>query len=98
MGFNLNKREFRDAIKLRYDWPVDGYPPTCVCGNNFTVDHAMKCKRGGFVTQRYNELRDLEAELLSMARYVVMLRSSLSFKISRENSWEGVLMELQMRD
>ena len=22
MGFNLNKREFRDAIKLRYDWPV----------------------------------------------------------------------------
>ena len=66
MGFNLNKREFRDAIKLRYDWPVDGYSPTCVCGNNFTVDHAMICKQGGFVTQRYNELRDLEAELLSM--------------------------------
>jgi len=22
MGFNLNKREFRDAIKLRYDWQV----------------------------------------------------------------------------
>ena len=66
MGFNLNKREFRDAIKLRYDWPVDDIPSTCVCGDAFTVDHAMICKRGGFVTQRHNELRDLEAELLNM--------------------------------
>ena len=30
MVFNLNKREFRDAIKLRYDWPVDDIPSTCV--------------------------------------------------------------------
>ena len=66
MGFNLNKREFRDAIKLRYDWPVDDIPSTCVCNDIFTVDHAMICKRGGFVTQRHNELRDLEADLLSM--------------------------------
>ena len=66
MGFNLNKREFRDAIKLRYVWPVDDIPSTCVCGDAFTVDHAMICKRGGFVTQRHNELRDLEAELLNM--------------------------------
>ena len=66
MGFNLNKREFRDAIKLRYDWPVDDIPSTCVCGDAFTVDHAMICKRGGLVTQRHNELRDLEAELLNM--------------------------------
>ena len=66
MGFNLNKREFRDVIKLRYDWPVDDIPSTCVCGDVFTVDHAMICKRGGFVTQRHNELRDLEAELLNM--------------------------------
>ena len=66
MGFNLNKREFRDAIKLRHDWPVDDILSTCVCGDAFTVDHAMLCKRGGFVTQRHNELRDLEAELLNM--------------------------------
>jgi len=26
----------------------------------------MICKRGGFVTQCHNELRDLEAELLNM--------------------------------
>ena len=28
LGFNLNKREFRDAVKLRYDWPVEDIPST----------------------------------------------------------------------
>ncbi len=65
-GFNLNKKEFRDAVKLRYDWPIDDIPSICVCGDIFTVDHAMICKRGGFVIMRHNELRDLEAELLNI--------------------------------
>ena len=29
-GFNLSKREFRDAVKLRYDWPFDDIPSVCV--------------------------------------------------------------------
>ena len=66
LGFNLNKRQFRDAVKPRYDWPVDDIPSTCACGEVFKVDHSMICKLGGFVIQRHNELRDLEAELLSM--------------------------------
>ena len=66
LGFNLNKREFRDAVKLRYDWPVEDIPSTCACGEAFTVDHSMICKLGGFITQRHNELRDLEAEFLIM--------------------------------
>ena len=65
LGFNLNKKEFRDAVKLRYDWPIDDLPSSCVCGEVFTVDHIMICKRVGFVIQRHNELRDLGAELLS---------------------------------
>ena len=44
--FDLTKREFRDAVKLRYDWPFDDIPSVCACGENFTVDHAMICKRG----------------------------------------------------
>ena len=66
LGFNLNKREFREAVKLRYDWPVEDIPTTCACGEAFTVDHSMICGLGGFITQRHNELRDLEAEFLSM--------------------------------
>ena len=65
-GFHLNKREFRDAIKLRYDWPIEDIPDRCVCGDIFSVDHSMVCKKGGFIIQRHNELRDLEADLLSM--------------------------------
>ena len=66
MGFNLNKMELRDAIKLRYDCLIDDIPCTCVCGEAFSVDHAMICKRGGFVIQLHNGLHDIEAELLSL--------------------------------
>ena len=49
MGFDLNKREFRDAIRLRYDWLIPDTQSVCVCDVRFTVDHAMICKRGGFI-------------------------------------------------
>ena len=26
LGFNLNKREFLDAINLQYDWPIEDIP------------------------------------------------------------------------
>ena len=45
-GFNLTKREFRDAVKLSYDWPFDDIPSVCAYEENFTVDNAMICKRG----------------------------------------------------
>ena len=63
---NLNKREFRDAIKLRYDWEIADLPAMCTCGDLFTVDHAMVCRHGGLIIQRHNEIRDLEAEMLRM--------------------------------
>ena len=49
MDFYLNKREFRDAVRLRYDWPTPYNPSVCVCGSMFTVDHVMICQRGGLV-------------------------------------------------
>ena len=77
MDFTLNKREFRDAVKLRYDWPIPEWPSICVCGATFSVDHAMVCKRGGFVTQRQNKLRHFEAELLEMVCSDEQLEPSL---------------------
>ena len=64
MNFNLNEREFRDAIKLKYDWEIADLPAMCTCGDLFTVDHAMVCRHGGLIIQRHNEIRDLEAEML----------------------------------
>ena len=66
MNFNLYKREFRDAIKLRYDWEFADLPAICTCGDLFTVDNAMVCRHGGLIIQRHNEIRDLEAEMSRM--------------------------------
>ena len=49
-GFSLNKLKFRDASALRYDLPVPRLPDICAHGNEFTRDHAMICKIGGFVS------------------------------------------------
>ena len=64
LDYNLNKKEFRDAIKLRYDWDITNTPMLCACGVQFSVDHAMVCQCGGFIIQRHNKLRDLKAEML----------------------------------
>ena len=76
-GFDLNKREFRDAVRLRYDWPIPDNPSVCVCVSMLTVDHAMICQRGGLVIQRHNEIRDLQAELLDMVCYDVQVEPAL---------------------
>ena len=87
----MNEREFLDTVKLRHDWSVDDIPST-----SFTVDHSLICKIEGFVIQRHNELRDLEAELLTV-RYSVILRLSQSSKSSLENSKEEDLIKPKMR-
>ena len=66
LDYNLNKKEFRDAIKLRYDWEITDTPMLSACGVQFSVDHPMVCQRGGFIIQRHNKLRYLEAEMLRM--------------------------------
>ena len=48
MGFTSNKKEFHDAVSLRYDWEINDIPSKCVCGGRFDVNHAMICMKGGF--------------------------------------------------
>ena len=64
-GFYLDKQSFFDALYIRYGIPLKRMPLKCVCGVSYTMDHAFNCKRGGFVTIRHNNVRDLTAELLS---------------------------------
>jgi len=54
-----------------FDWDMNDIPSVCVCGDVFNIDHAMICRRGGFIIQRHNEVRDLEAEMLNMVCYDV---------------------------
>ena len=63
-GFSLNKQEFQDSIYLRYGWRVLNTPSYCQCSEKNSVDHALSCKKGGYIIMRHNKLRDLEAKLL----------------------------------
>ena len=69
MGFTRPEQgRVWDPLKLSYDWEIADKLFICVCGDVFNVDHAMVCSRGGFIIQRHNELRNFEADLLSMLK------------------------------
>ena len=84
MDFDLNKWEFRDAVRLLYDWPIRDNPSVCVCGSKFTVDHAMICQHGGLVIQHHNEICDLRAELLDMVCCDVQVEPALQPMTGKE--------------
>ena len=60
----FSKQEFRDAIRMRYDWEFPGTPRSCACGAKYTTDHILICRKGGFVSMRHDNLRNFEASLL----------------------------------
>ena len=64
-GFLLTKREFSDAVNLRYSWSLTSMPTKCACGAYYDISHALSYKKGGFVTQRHNELHDVTVNLLA---------------------------------
>ena len=65
LSFVLNKEEFRDALRLRYNVKLDNLPSVCACGENFNVNHALSCKKGGFVHQRHDTVKNTLTKLLS---------------------------------
>ena len=64
LGYTLNKQEFRDALSLRYSFPIPGIPKFCGCGDRNDVTHALSCKKGGYVIMRHNALRDSLANIM----------------------------------
>ena len=36
-----------------------------ICRAQYNVQHALSCKKGGFITLRYNHIKNVTAELLS---------------------------------
>ena len=64
-GFALHKGAFRDALCLRYGLRQSRLPSHCICGSQFTVEHALSCFSGGFPSIRHNEIRDITVDLLN---------------------------------
>ena len=77
LGYVLNKQEFRDSICLRYDWKVPNTPSFCQCGVKNDINHALSCKKGGYVIMWHNCIRDLEAELMKEVCYDVKIEPEL---------------------
>ena len=56
-GFVLNKQQFHDSICLRYNYSIKLAAKVCACGEPYSVNHSLTCKKGGYVTLRHNSLR-----------------------------------------
>ena len=76
-GYVLSKQEFWDALNLRYNWSLSRLPSKCVCGSNFDLCHAFSCKKGGFISHRHNELRNMR-QLNYSTKYLLMFVSNQS--------------------
>ena len=63
-GYDLTKQLFWDLIRIRYGWTLTRLPSNCECGNKFDVQHALSCKKGGFVSWRHNHIRNIKSILL----------------------------------
>ena len=71
-GYVLSKRQFFDALALRYRWRMKRLLSNCACGKQFTVDHAISCHR------RHDELRDVVANFLDEVDYDVRVEPPLT--------------------
>ena len=63
-GYHLNKQCFRDLIRIRYGWNLQRLPSSCECGTLFFIEHALSCKKGGFVSMRHNQIHNFTSKAL----------------------------------
>ena len=96
-GLVLNKQEFRDSLRLRYNIPLSDLPSQCVCGEKFTVGHALSYKKGGFVAQRYDGVRNLLTSFVSNIARMLKLNHAFNPSITNDSILEA-LSQAQRQD
>ena len=85
----MNKQCFLDLIRIRYGWQLDRLPSRCECDSTFSTDHALSCKKDGFVSLRHNQVRNLTAFLLNEVCYDVCVEPQL-LQLTGENLNEQI--------
>jgi hypothetical protein len=67
-GTELSSHEWPDSFLLRYSLSPLGLPLKCDgCGDDFSINHALKFKYGGLIILRYEEVTRELIELGTMA-------------------------------
>ena len=95
-GYSLNKREFFNAVSLRYIWRLSRLPTNCACGKKFDVDHAMNCSKGGFIHKKNDGVRDMVAKILDEVTYDVQIEPQLQ-PLTGETLQPGANTEAEAR-
>ncbi|CAM9595743.1 unnamed protein product [Heterosigma akashiwo] len=68
MGFDLPAQMFRDRLNMRHGQGLQGLPAVCDgCGEPFSLEHALCCKKGGLVKKGHDHLVDESCHLASLA-------------------------------
>ena len=68
-GTELSAEEFRDSLRLRLGITPASLPHRCDgCGDRFTLDHAMSCRKGGLILLRHNDLAAEWGHMCGQAR------------------------------
>ena len=63
-GYAFTKQLFWNLIRIRYGWQLSITREFCECGIRFLLQHALSCKKGGFVSIRHKSIRDVTAKHL----------------------------------
>jgi hypothetical protein len=67
-GSDLSADEFRDGVRLRLGLQPTALPPRCDgCGERFSTEHAMACRKGGLIIQRHNDLVNTWGQMCGQA-------------------------------
>ena len=64
-------------MQVRYQLPLPNLPTRCPCGKIFDTQHALSCKKRGFVILCHNKLRGIRGALLEEFCYDLAIKPIL---------------------
>jgi len=86
-----------------YSWPPSLTPLNCACGTHFLVDLALSCPKSDLPTLHHNEIRDLNATLLTEVCHQVKVEPELqpvsspeTFSLLTVNTQDGARLDIVM--
>ena len=85
---SLSKMEFQDTLRMRYGLMPIRLPHLCDgCNDNFSLDHALNCRKGGLIIRRHDNLKKDLGYLLGLSITPPLFLTNPVSTIVRINRW-----------